>query len=635
MRSTAPLLIVLAVVGCSNERGRSVAGSTMVPSSTSPPSSITPGTARSVLSGDEDVHPLVLVHGINGRPRNWERVIDGASGGRSVFREIYAAEIAALPSGSVSRASIWAPGFYEKSAVGAPYLDGRASIGGCPVPRTDPAAGYYPIAYVDVLEECVEGILRATGARKVDMVGCSMGGVVARAYLRWRNGATRVGRYLSLESPSRGVNDLEAIALAFQPDKMPFQRWGEIAELARDYPAWGGESYVHRLNDGWDAWVTGHGVTYGNLYGSGHSSINPGTLSVAVDAAQRFLSGASASAPAPPAPGPGGVPAPLATIPGLGLAPTSGWTTLQQALVFLDWRRLDVARDVGEILSDADGSVRVASASMKAGPEFPSAVFDSRFLGLHMDRGRVEEAIQWCTNTRECVRRFVLQGRVPTARVVAADLRVVGAGGYAPWLLLDYELAGGDGFSVQVVTEDEGHWNLRQVSPLIPDDPAVSAAPTFEGRHRIRLDGEPAGQRVAKVHFYDAHGIAATIGPLRLSVPRAQAGPEVPPRTTLVGWKPGAKAARVTVSANGKLAEHTWRLVRAPAAPLASPGDVTHWSAWSRDPSIALGPLPTGSYDLEVRSRHADNVAGELVEEAAPLTLGVRVDGGGAISVRP
>ncbi len=618
--SLAFVFVVLA--GCSTRSSGAAMGSTVAPIATTsaPASPASPAP-------DDGVRPLVLVHGIVGSPRNWDPVIDDLGRGRVSFRDAYAAEIAALPSGSVSRSSVWAVGYYKRSAADAPYFGGQSSIGGCPVPRTDQGAGLYPVSYVSVLAEAVAGILRATGASRVDMVGCSMGGVVSRAYLRWGGGETRVRRYLLLESPSRGLNDLEAVALALDADKEPFQRWGEIAELARDYPAWQGRSYMRRLNDDWDSWVTSHGVTYGNLYGAGHTAINPSTFGMALDAAKKYLAG-SPAAPAPPAPASPSpaLPAPAPPSPLLGT--TSIWDALKQALVFLDWTRLDIVRDVGEILSDADGFVRVSSGSTKAGPEFPGAVFDSRFRGVHMDRGRLEETIQWCTNTRECIRRFVIQGRVPTASLVAADLRVVKAGGFAPWLLLDYELSGGEGFSVQVVTEDEARWNLRQALPALPDEPVVHAAPIFEGRHRIRLDGEPSGRRVAKVYFYDATGILAELGPLHLDVPSAQAGPELAPRTTLHSWRPGGARATVSVTSNAAGAECSWRLVSAK-------GDASLWSAWSAASSFTLGPLPAGTYELAIRSRHAANYANELVEEARPLVLGASVEGSGRLVIKP
>ncbi len=458
------------------------------------------------------------------------------------------------------------------------------------------------------------------------MVGCSLGGIVARAYVKWRsgrgaNGASRVRRFLILESPSRGVNDLEGVMLSL--DRLPFQRWGEIAELVRDYPVWGGRSYVEQLNDGWDDWATSHGVSYGNVYGFGHGPINASTFQDAIGCVQGYLAGNPGS-PAPPAPGPGGVPPAQALTPGLGVTPSSGWVAIQQALIFLDLSRLDLFGNIGEIVGqDADGFVRVGTSCTSSGPEFPHCLFDSKFRGVHNDRGQFDETIQYCTNTREALRRFLIEGQVPKAQLVSADLRVVPAGGFAPWLLLDYELSGSDGFSVQVVTEDQTLYSLRQAIGVIPDEPKVFGAPSFAGRHRIRLDGEPAGSRVATIYFYDATGVLAQVGPIALSVPTAQAGPELAPRTTFVNWTPRGTSATVEVSANSPDAEIAWR-----------PGATGTVTPWTKTSQIPLSGLAAGTYELTVWSRNADNFAQELVEERDPLVLGVRVDGAGTIFVR-
>jgi pimeloyl-ACP methyl ester carboxylesterase len=617
----ASSLGAVLLIGCSHGGSHGFTGTTSLPSTATP----APVATAALATGEEDGRPLVLVHGLNGKPADWDRMMDGLGPGRDVFRQAFADDLAAVASGSVRRSSIWAIGYYRRRATDPDYMNGQGSIGGCPVPRTDQAAGSYPYAWVDNVNDCVERILAATGAQQVDMVGCSLGGVVARAYIKWRsgrgpNGASRVRRFLVLESPSRGLNDVEGVMLSL--DRLPFQRWGEIAELVRDYPVWGGRSYIEELNDGWDAWVSSHGVTYGNVYGFGLGEINARTFQDAVTCLQGYISG-NPGTPAPPLPGPGGVPAAQALTPGLGLTPTSSWVAIQQALIFLDPSRLDLLGNVNEILGqDADGFVRVGSSSASAGPEFPSCLFDSRFRGVHLDRGQPDETIQYCTNTREVLRRFLIEGELPSAKLVSASLSVVPAGGFAPWLLLDYELAG-DGFSVQVVTEDQSLYNLRLGVGIIPAAPTVYGAPTFPGHHRIRLDGEPAGSRVAKIYFYDTSGVLAEVGPLVLNVPQAQAGPELAPQTTFVnGAAPGTEAI-LSVAANSPNAELAWRL--------GASGTVT---PWTRTNAIPLSNLATGTYELTVWSRNADNFAGELVEDRDPLVLGVRVDGAGTIFVR-
>lgn len=211
---------------------------------------------------------------------------------------------------------------------------------------------------------------------------------------------------------------------------------------------------------------------------------------------------------------------------------------------------------------------------------------------------------------------------MPSCSLVAADVRVVAASSAAPWLLLDTQISG-DGFSIQVFTEDETRWQLRQALPFVPDEPLVYGAPSFEGRRRLRLDGEPAGARVATVYLYDASGIAATAGPFHYVVPSSSAAVEPAPRTTFVS----ATGASVKVSARGQGAELSWRL--------SSSAGVGPFSPWSASDTIPLLGLAAGTYEITVRSRSADNAAHELVDEADPLDVGVRVDGAGVVTVRP
>ncbi len=140
MRWTA-LLLLTAVSGCSHHGGGGATAATStaaLPASTRSPAAAT---------GEEDVRPLVLVHGISGSPDNWDPiVVDGLARGRAVFRDAYADDIAMIPSASVSRSSVWAVGYYKKRAADARFFQGQGSIGGCPVARTDQGASYYPSA---------------------------------------------------------------------------------------------------------------------------------------------------------------------------------------------------------------------------------------------------------------------------------------------------------------------------------------------------------------------------------------------------------------------------------------------------------------------------------------------------------
>src|SRR4051812_48602246 len=90
----------------------SLAGCAGSASSTSPPVSAAASaggggtggsTGATSAAGDEDVYPVVFIHGIGGEPQDWTHMLDGLEPGRTAFREAYADELAQLAPGSVPR----------------------------------------------------------------------------------------------------------------------------------------------------------------------------------------------------------------------------------------------------------------------------------------------------------------------------------------------------------------------------------------------------------------------------------------------------------------------------------------------------------------------------------------------------
>src|SRR5687767_1215378 len=97
-------------------------------------------TALQVAAQDERL-PLVIVHGLAGSTEQPARLARRIARGRPVL-EAYPADVEALPAGSLPRDAILCVGYYRE-ATGAPLyhadrLPIAGSIGGCPVPRTDP-----------------------------------------------------------------------------------------------------------------------------------------------------------------------------------------------------------------------------------------------------------------------------------------------------------------------------------------------------------------------------------------------------------------------------------------------------------------------------------------------------------------
>jgi triacylglycerol esterase/lipase EstA (alpha/beta hydrolase family) len=63
------------------------------------------------------------------------------------------------------------------------------------------------------LQDAVDVVLRRSGASHVDIVAHSMGGLVARAYVRRRGAGSRVARLITLGTPHRGTQALRWLAL--------------------------------------------------------------------------------------------------------------------------------------------------------------------------------------------------------------------------------------------------------------------------------------------------------------------------------------------------------------------------------------------------------------------------------------
>lgn len=88
--------------------------------------------------------------------------------------------------------------------------------------------------YVEPLARRIDEVLAATGAERLILVGHSMGGLVARAFLR-RHGSARVARLVTLGTPHAG-SELARIGLGRNGRQMePGNPW--LRDLAQPVPA--------------------------------------------------------------------------------------------------------------------------------------------------------------------------------------------------------------------------------------------------------------------------------------------------------------------------------------------------------------------------------------------------------------
>lgn len=534
-----------------------------------------------------DATPLILVHGLGGTTEQPARLARRLARGRPVFGEVYAADAEALPPGSVPRDAIFCFGYYRE-AVGAPlyYADRHptlASIGGCPAPRNDPHASRYAISYAEQLERAVEGICRATGAEQVDLVGFSMGGIVSRAYTRWRslrgpNGASRVRRVMTIASPNHGVNVIEASGYVWAREHGPraFSVQGEWAELDRQCRWWGGRAFIERLNDGWDAFCQAHGIDYASGAGRGH-------------AWQRDLRG---------------------LVPALGFL--LGWA--RSPLLVHDVSPVDVMAALTEAAADGDGGVRLASARFDP-VRYPHVLFNAVYRGAHDDQVAPERGVMEGVWAEALVRRLAFEGRPSRGFTLgAARVEAVTAGRDASWLLLDIDVTAGTPLCARVVVRPDRPFARERHHGLL----------LRPGRQRLQLDPDVHGSVTVRVELYGLDG-EVTLPTLRATLVRD-------------GRAPAARAVpdlgAPRVAPGGALAF--------PLDAGASPFEVAfglddgRGAAWTpfRHGATALLPLPPpGRYEVLLRARGAPNAAGEWVEADRPDALRLVVEPNGRWSV--
>jgi triacylglycerol lipase len=119
--------------------------------------------------------------------------------------------LAALPSGAPVGAATKDPvvivaGTFSPAFANEP-LAARLRADGYPVRIFQlPTYGTQDIRLTaQALRTYVDGVRSSTGAAKVDLVGHSQGGLVARAYVKWYGGATKVDSLITLGTPNRGT----------------------------------------------------------------------------------------------------------------------------------------------------------------------------------------------------------------------------------------------------------------------------------------------------------------------------------------------------------------------------------------------------------------------------------------------
>jgi triacylglycerol lipase len=116
------------------------------------------------------------------------------------------------------------------------YLRGRG-IGNIFLVNLEPVFGSID-HYAEQLADSIERICKLSGASQTILVGHSMGGLVARAYLHWYGGRRRVAKIITLGSPHNGTEHTRLLPRKSQNVQQMRRDSPWLAQLnaAEDYP---------------------------------------------------------------------------------------------------------------------------------------------------------------------------------------------------------------------------------------------------------------------------------------------------------------------------------------------------------------------------------------------------------------
>ncbi len=180
--------------------------------------------------------PIVFVHGHRGSNSDWATVTSALADGDPRWDGVRFAgtkDHAAWPTRSIGRRDwLFVFDYYVQKGNDAreSYTAGHGRIGsGGAIVGDAPAYDIVDHEYAADLAALVDDVLRATGAKKIDLVAHSMGGLVSRSFMAFHGGNAKVETLLLASSPHAGLS-LAGLAALFGigPDWMPSL---EIAEL--------------------------------------------------------------------------------------------------------------------------------------------------------------------------------------------------------------------------------------------------------------------------------------------------------------------------------------------------------------------------------------------------------------------
>lgn len=125
----------------------------------------------------------------------------------------------------------------------------------------------------------IEKVRAATGARKVDVIGYSMGGLIARQYTKFHAQRDAIDAVVTLATPNNGLGPTIPTSIARLLGSAGRLWLGQAAQQAMR-----GSAFLERLNDSTIGDAAGSGVRYGSVFAA--------RTDLAVTSAAARLSGA-------------------------------------------------------------------------------------------------------------------------------------------------------------------------------------------------------------------------------------------------------------------------------------------------------------------------------------------------------
>ncbi len=379
---------------------------------------------------------MICVHGIQADPDAFTSFELLQGGGRVLVPALFAAEADQLAAGSLPAACTVAAGYYRDSANDPKYEPdangvSHGSIGGIPLARQDSFASGYTQSYVERLGRIVDGVRRATGCDRVDLVLHSMGNMVGRAYVRWHSagaagGASKVRRIFMIAGPHRGLNAVEGLAIGWDlAPNLFFMREGEILEMCHELPVFQGQSFPDALNDGWDTFCQANDVAYAGISGTNaHGQQVDPQGSPVTNTIVTIVTNIVTSVINP--------------------------GTAADLKPYTDVCLPRILPEAAEALGPSDGVIRLALSRLDQ-PPFGRTVFWAPLELRHEGGWNPEQSCTSSTATRELARIF-FEGQPVGATSGTVQIRLEDSPGNASWIAVE-TTASGDTGGVQLVEE--------------------------------------------------------------------------------------------------------------------------------------------------------------------------------------